>query len=69
MFDSTSDVSEVSATEIATRDAKEYQLPSGDTVSIAQIETVGKRVLERREELVDAIERGPPTATATRSPP
>ncbi len=56
MFDSTSDVSEVSAREIATRDAKEYQLPSGETVSIAQIETVGKRVLERRGELVEAIE-------------
>jgi manganese-dependent inorganic pyrophosphatase len=56
MFESTSDVSEVSASEIATRDAKEYQLPSGDTVSIAQIETVGKRVLERRTELVEAID-------------
>jgi manganese-dependent inorganic pyrophosphatase len=56
MFESTSDVSEVSASEIASRDAKEYQLPSGDTVSIAQIETVGKRVLERRQELVEAID-------------
>jgi manganese-dependent inorganic pyrophosphatase len=56
MFDSTSDVSEISAAEIATRDAKEYQLAGGETISIAQIETVGKRVLERREELVAAIE-------------
>ncbi len=31
MFDSTSDVSEVPAHEIVTRDAKEYQLPSGET--------------------------------------
>ena len=55
MFDSTSDVSEVPAHEIVTRDAKEYQLPSGETISIAQIETVGTRVLERRDELVKAI--------------
>jgi len=56
MFDETSDVSEVSAAEIATRDAKEYALPGGETISIAQIETVGERVLERRDELVAAIE-------------
>jgi manganese-dependent inorganic pyrophosphatase len=55
MFDSTSDVSEVPAHEIVTRDAKEYQLPSGETISIAQIETVGTRVLERRDELMKAI--------------
>jgi manganese-dependent inorganic pyrophosphatase len=55
MFDSTSDVSDVPANEIVTRDAKEYTLASGDTISIAQIETVGSRVLERRAELVEAI--------------
>jgi manganese-dependent inorganic pyrophosphatase len=55
MFDSTSDVSEVPAHEIVTRDAKEYTLPSGELISIAQIETVGTRVLERREELSQAI--------------
>ena len=55
MFDATSDVSEVPADEIVGRDAKEYTLPSGELISIAQIETVGRRVLERREELVAAI--------------
>jgi manganese-dependent inorganic pyrophosphatase len=55
MFASTSDVSEVPAHEIVSRDAKEYTLPSGETISIAQIETVGGAVLERREELLAAI--------------
>jgi manganese-dependent inorganic pyrophosphatase len=55
MFEATSDVAGVPASEIVTRDAKEYELPSGDTISIAQIETVGSRVLERAEELRDAI--------------
>ncbi|MBA2523895.1 MAG: putative manganese-dependent inorganic diphosphatase [Solirubrobacterales bacterium] len=55
MFEATSDVSRLTAAEIVTRDAKEYQLASGESISIAQIETVGKRVLERREELLEAI--------------
>jgi manganese-dependent inorganic pyrophosphatase len=55
MFASTSDVSEVPASEIVARDAKEYTLPSGETISIAQIETVGSGVLERRDELAGAI--------------
>ena len=56
MFEANSDVSDVSAAELVSRDAKEYTLPGGQTISIAQIETVGTRVLERREELGDAIE-------------
>ncbi len=56
MFEETSDVSGVPAAEIVSRDAKEYQLPSGETISIAQIEVVGKPVLKRREELLDAID-------------
>jgi manganese-dependent inorganic pyrophosphatase len=55
MFASTSDVSELSAHEVVTRDAKEYSLASGETASIAQIETVGGGVLERRAELAAAI--------------
>jgi manganese-dependent inorganic pyrophosphatase len=55
MFEATSDVSGVPAAEIVTRDAKEYELPSGETVSIAQIETVGQRLLEREGDLRDAI--------------
>ncbi len=55
MFEATSDVSGLSALDIVTRDAKEYTLPSGETISIAQIETVGTRVLDRRSELLEAI--------------
>jgi manganese-dependent inorganic pyrophosphatase len=55
MFASTSDVSEVPAAEIVTRDAKEYTLASGEPISIAQIETVGSGVLERHDELAKAI--------------
>ncbi len=42
--------------EIVTRDAKEYQLGSGDTISIAQIETVGKGLLDRKDELLEALD-------------
>jgi len=56
MFDATSDVSDVPAAEIVARDAKEYALPGGKAISIAQIETVGKRVLDRRPELLEALE-------------
>ncbi len=56
MFEATSDVSSVPVAELVGRDAKRYQLPSGATISIAQVETVGKRVLERREELLEALE-------------
>jgi manganese-dependent inorganic pyrophosphatase len=55
MFEQTSDVSDVSAAEIVSRDAKEYALASGETISIAQIEVVGKPVLKRKAELLDAI--------------
>ena len=41
MFEATSDVSEVDAEEIVTRDAKEYAVGDGQTICIAQIETVG----------------------------
>ena len=52
MFESTSDVSEVDAVEIVQRDAKEYAVGDGQSLVIAQIETVGDAVLERREELL-----------------
>jgi manganese-dependent inorganic pyrophosphatase len=38
MFEATSDVSEVSAEEIISRDAKEYQVRGGHTICIAQID-------------------------------
>ena len=57
MFTTTSDVSQVGADVIATRDAKEYPLGDGQTICIAQIETVGDGVLDRRQELLDEIGR------------
>ena len=56
MFEATSDVSDIPAEEIVARDAKEYTLANGGTISIAQIETVGGRVGERRGELLAAID-------------
>ena len=55
MFEATADVSEVSAEEIITRDAKAYDLSDGQTICIAQIEVVGKGLLERRAELLKAL--------------
>ncbi len=55
MFEASSDVSSVAAPEIVTRDSKEYQLGNGETISIAQIETVGKSLLERKDELLEAL--------------
>jgi len=57
MFEATTDVSEVSADEIITRDAKAYDLSDGHTICIAQIEVVGKGLLERRDELLAALRR------------
>ncbi len=56
MFEASSDVSELSAAEIVNRDAKEYGTSTGETMSISQIETVGKGLLERKDELLDALE-------------
>ena len=55
MFERTSDVSEVDAEEIVTRDAKEYAVGDGQSLVIAQIETVGDAVLERRDEILDEL--------------
>ncbi len=57
MFEATSDVSEVSAEEIISRDAKEYQVRGGHTICIAQIEVVGKDLLERADELLETMRR------------
>jgi manganese-dependent inorganic pyrophosphatase len=56
MFEATSDVSEVSAEEIISRDAKEYQVRGGHTIAIAQIEVVGKDLLERSGELLETMQ-------------
>ena len=55
MFEETSDVSSLPATEIVARDAKEYEVAGGQTICIAQVETVGRSLLERREELLAAL--------------
>ena len=57
MFEAGSDVTGVPGDEIVRRDVKEYQLPGGETIAIAQIEVVGKGLLDRGEELRTALER------------
>jgi manganese-dependent inorganic pyrophosphatase len=57
MFDATADVSEVSAEEIIGRDAKRYQVRGDQEICIAQIEVVGNGLLERKDELLEAMRR------------
>jgi manganese-dependent inorganic pyrophosphatase len=57
MFEATSDLAGVSAEAIVARDAKEYEVSGGQTITIAQVETVGHGGLnERREELLAAMD-------------
>jgi manganese-dependent inorganic pyrophosphatase len=55
MFENTSDLTRVPADEIVKRDAKDYEA-GGHTLRIAQVETVGQDLGERRDELVDALD-------------
>jgi manganese-dependent inorganic pyrophosphatase len=55
MFESTSDFSRVAADEIVARDAKEYEVGAGATLCIAQVETVGESLADRRDELLRAM--------------
>jgi manganese-dependent inorganic pyrophosphatase len=57
MFEATSDVSELSADQIVSRDAKQYQASSGNTICIAQIEVVGDALLDRKDELLEAMRK------------
>ena len=57
MFEQTSDVSRVDADDIVRRDAKEYEVSEGRRICIAQIETVGLGILDRRDELLEALQR------------
>jgi manganese-dependent inorganic pyrophosphatase len=57
MFEATSDVSDLSAQEIVTRDAKLYQVRGGQEICIAQVEVVGTGLLERKGELLEALGR------------
>ena len=47
---------DLTAEEIVDRDAKEYAASSGEKMSISQIETVGDALLERRDEIVEALD-------------
>ncbi len=55
MFAETSDVSQVAAEDLVRRDAKAYQSGSGTPFLIAQVEVVGKALLEREHELLTAM--------------
>ena len=57
MFAETSDVSGVAAEELVKRDAKAYQSGSGTPFLIAQVEVVGKGLLEREQELISAMQK------------
>jgi manganese-dependent inorganic pyrophosphatase len=57
MFEATSDVSELSAEQIVSRDAKQYQVSSGHTICIAQVEVVGGALLDRKAELLEAMHK------------
>jgi manganese-dependent inorganic pyrophosphatase len=57
MFEATADVSDVSAEEIVSRDAKEYQVRGDHAICIAQIEVVGRDLLERSDELLAIMRR------------
>ncbi|WP_372791412.1 putative manganese-dependent inorganic diphosphatase [Paraconexibacter sp.] len=56
MFEATSDVSGLKASEILARDLKAYELSSGQTICIGQIETVGDAIMSRVDELREAAE-------------
>ena len=56
MFQSSSDISHLSAVDLVTRDLKEYEVDGGRSLSVAQIESVGGAVHERKDELLQAIE-------------
>jgi manganese-dependent inorganic pyrophosphatase len=56
MFERTSDLTSVAAEDIVSRDAKEYDAGGGQTLRIAQVETVGETLRERTDELVRALD-------------
>jgi manganese-dependent inorganic pyrophosphatase len=55
MFERTSDLTRVPADEIVARDAKDYDAGEGQTLRIAQVETVGETLHERQAELIEAL--------------
>ena len=55
MFERTSDLEHVPAEQIVKRDAKDYDA-GAHTLRIAQVETVGQDLGERRDELLEALD-------------
>src|SRR5262249_13006215 len=55
MFEETTDTSDVPADKLIGNDVKEYSVSGGQIVSIAQVETVGEGLLDRRDELLEAM--------------
>jgi manganese-dependent inorganic pyrophosphatase len=55
MFEESSDTSDVPAEQLVTRDVKQYHTASGQPIGIAQVETVGSGLLERKDELLGAM--------------
>ncbi len=55
MFEATADVSGLSAERIISQDAKRYEIRGGHTICIAQVEVVGSGLLERKDELLQAL--------------
>ena len=56
MFERTSDLTRVPAEDIVRRDVKEYDAGGGQTLRIAQVETVGQTLEERKDELLSALD-------------
>lgn len=57
MFEATADLSDASAEEIVSGDAKRYEVGGGHTICIAQVEVVGGALLERKQELLETMRR------------
>jgi manganese-dependent inorganic pyrophosphatase len=55
MFEESSDTSGIPVDELVTRDVKQYQAAGGQLIGIAQVETVGTGLLERKDELLAAM--------------
>jgi inorganic pyrophosphatase/exopolyphosphatase len=56
MFESSSDVAHVSASDLVRRDVKGYRSGNGTPFLVAQVEVVGKGLLERKGELLVAMQ-------------
>jgi manganese-dependent inorganic pyrophosphatase len=55
MFGESSDTSGIPADQLVTRDVKEYQAAGGQLIGIAQVETIGNPLLDRKDELLAAM--------------